>query len=114
MRKLPLVLLFAGACATVSLLYAQTLPTTKHLTWSQPDAVTNDVTGYRVQVNQAAPVTFGPCAPDPTVCDVTVTITALGPLTVTETPFTIWGDGPTTTLLKTVVVPGRSNNVQIK
>lgn len=116
MRKLMLIIFFAfAACATgAAILYAQALPITKHLQWSQPDAVTAEVQGYKIQVNAAPVVTIGPCAPDPTICDTTITITALGPLTVTETPFNTWGDGQTTTLLKTVVVPGKSNNVLIK
>jgi len=108
------VCLIFAACASLGVIYAQTLPITKHLQWSQPDAVTADVQGYKIQVNTAPVVTIGPCTPDPTLCDTTITITALGPLTVTETPFNIWGDGQTTTLLKTVVVPGKSNNVLIK
>ena len=119
MRRFLLTLTaIALACAAIgsrpTIVSAQALPSTRHVTWAQPDATTAAVTGYVLQLDAAAPITYPPCTPDPLNCDVTLTITTAGPHVLTQFAQNIWGNGLTTTLNFTVIVPGKSNNVLIK
>jgi hypothetical protein len=83
MRKLltiALSLLVVSACASTSLLYAQT-PATLKATW-QPNPGSENVTAYKVTVDSLSPVTVPMSACTATECVQTFQVTAAGTHTV--------------------------------
>lgn len=94
MRSIARVILILGllvsACAlhtSVPVLFAASVPTTKHAVFTQTDLVTANVVSFIVKVNgvtQTVPAPAVACVG--TVCTVPITLTAFGPQTVTVAP----------------------------
>lgn len=111
------------ACATFApvqfspstiVIHAQTLPITRTLAWTQTDAITANVTSYRVVLDAATPISVLPCAPDPATCQQPLTFTTAGAHTVTVVAVGLWGDSATASLAVNVVLPGKATSLTIK
>lgn len=110
MRRL---LLACGLCLLPALAAAQiTYPLTLQVTWD-PNPAAETVTGYIVTVN-GTNSTVQPTACTATACSMTFSVPAAGPHTVSVAAVNQWGTGTPTAVTFTIVVPGKSNNVQVR